>query len=110
MPRDELARRLGMTKQGVAALETSEADGSIKLETLRRAADALGCKLVYALVPHNSLEEIVDKRAHEVARRDVERVRHTMLLEDQRGGEDDTERLVDELAEQAKRSPSLWWG
>jgi hypothetical protein len=31
-----------------------------------------------------------------------------MLLEDQRGGEGDTERLVDELAEQVKLSPALW--
>ena len=108
MPRDEVARRLGMTKQGVSKLETSEADGSISLDTLRRAAEALDARLVYALVPNRSLEAIVDQRANEVARRDVERVRHTMLLEDQRGGEGDTERLVAELAEQVKTSPALW--
>jgi predicted DNA-binding mobile mystery protein A len=97
-----------MTKQGVGKLEASEADGTISLDTLRRAAEALDAKLIYALVPNSSLEEIVDQRANEVARRDVDRVRHTMLLEDQRGGEGDTERLVEELAEQVKISPALW--
>ncbi len=108
MPRAELARRLGVTDQAVSKLEASEADGSVRLETLRRAGEALDCTLVYALVPNTSLDEIVNRRAHEVARRNVQRVGHTMLLEDQRGGEDDTERLVEELAEQAKHSPALW--
>ncbi len=108
MPRGEVARRLGITKQGVGKLEASEADGSIRLDTLRRAAEALECRLVYALVPNDSLEEIVDQRAVEVARRDVDRARHTMLLEDQRGGEGDTKRLIDELAERVKISPALW--
>jgi hypothetical protein len=31
-----------------------------------------------------------------------------MLLEDQHGGDDETERLVDELTEQVKQSPALW--
>lgn len=108
MPRDELARRLSITKQGVGKLEASEADGSIQLETLRRAAEALDCSLVYALVPNGSLEETVDRRARQIALRDVERVRQTMLLEDQGGGAEDEERLVAELAREAKRSPSLW--
>lgn len=108
MPRTELARRLGVSGQAVAKLEASEADSSIRLDTLRRAAAALDCTLVYALVPNRSLDEIVDRRANEVARRDVQRVRQTMLLEDQRGGEDDEERLVKELAERAKQSSALW--
>ena len=108
MPRAAVARRLGVTDQAVAYLEKSEADGSIQLDTLRRAAEALDCTLVYALVPNRSLEAIVDERAHQVARRDVDRVQHSMLLEDQRGGDDETERLVDELTEQVKQSPALW--
>jgi predicted DNA-binding mobile mystery protein A len=113
-PRDawHAARRTrappGVSGQAVANLEGSEADGSIRLDSLRRAAEALDCKLVYALVPNASLDEIVDRRAHEIARRQVGRVQHTMLLEDQRGGDEDVERLIDELAEQAKQSPALW--
>jgi predicted DNA-binding mobile mystery protein A len=108
MPRAELARRLGVSGQAVAKLEASEADGTIRLESLRRAAEALDCTLVYAVVPNSSLEEIVDRRAHDVARRRMERVQQTMLLEDQRGGEGDADRLIEELAEQAKDSAALW--
>jgi predicted DNA-binding mobile mystery protein A len=108
MPRDELARRLRITKQGVAKLESSEADGTIGLDTLRRAAEALDCTLVYALVPRTSLETIVEERAREVARREVTEVEHTMVLEDQRPATADSERLVDELAERLKESARLW--
>lgn len=108
MPRAELARRLGVSGQAVAKLEASEADGSIGLDSLRRAAEALDCTLVYGVVPNASLEEIVDRRARDVARRQVGLAQHTMLLEDQRGGDEDAERLLDEFAEQAKRSPALW--
>jgi predicted DNA-binding mobile mystery protein A len=108
MPRDELARRLKITKQGVAKLEASEADGTIGLDTLRRAAEALDCTVVYALVPRTSLETIVDERAREVAVREVAAVEHTMLLEDQSADAADSERLVDELAGRLKESARLW--
>jgi len=110
MPLAELGRRLGITLQAVTKLESSEAEGTIQLDTLRRAAAALDCTLVYAIVPNTSLEDVIDRRAQEVARRDVGRVRHTMLLENQLGGDQDEERLVHELAEQAKQSSALWRG
>ncbi len=46
-----LADRLGCKRQAWAQLEQSEARGAISLHTLRRAADALGYDLIYALVP-----------------------------------------------------------
>ncbi len=47
----QFAKRLGVRPQSVDGLEKSEANGSIKLDTLRRAAEELDCTLVYALVP-----------------------------------------------------------
>jgi transcriptional regulator with XRE-family HTH domain len=46
-----LAGKLGCKRQAWAQLEQSEARGAISLYSLRRAAEALGCELVYALVP-----------------------------------------------------------
>src|ERR1700681_4556552 len=46
-----LAARLHTPHQLVAALEKSEAADRITLKKLRQTADALGCELVYALVP-----------------------------------------------------------
>jgi len=51
----QFARRLRVQPPSVAALEASEESGAIQLKTLRRAAEALDCTLVYALVPNGSL-------------------------------------------------------
>src|SRR5580693_4421198 len=59
----ELARRLGTSRQLPLQLETAEAEDRITLKSLRAAANALDCDLVYALVPRaNSLEETVEDR------------------------------------------------
>lgn len=59
----QFARRLGVQPPSVAALEASEESGAIQLKTLRRAAEALDCTLVYALVPNDTLEGAVRARA-----------------------------------------------
>jgi predicted DNA-binding mobile mystery protein A len=79
----QFARRLGIQPPSVVALEASEESGTIQLKTLRRAAEALDCTLVYALVPNDSLEAAVRARARKIALRDLARVAHTMKLEAQ---------------------------
>ena len=86
----QFAKRLHVRPQSVEALEKSEAEGAIQLKTLRRAADALDCTLVYAVVPNTSLNGVVDARARKIAIRDLNRVAHTMKLEAQ--GTDDSDR------------------
>lgn len=49
--REEVAARMGVAPQSLAGIENAEAEGTIKLDTLRRAARALDCTVVYALVP-----------------------------------------------------------
>ncbi|MEW5964541.1 MAG: mobile mystery protein A [Pseudomonadota bacterium] len=79
----QFAARLNIKPQSVADIEKSEATGSIQLKTLNRAAEALDCTLVYALVPKQSLEGAVQSRARRIAMKDLARVAHTMKLEDQ---------------------------
>ena len=79
----QFAARLSIKPQSVADIEKSEATGSIQLKTLSRAAEALDCTLVYALVPKTSLEGAVQSRARRIAMKDLARVAHTMKLEDQ---------------------------
>ncbi len=79
----QFAARLKIKPPSVIDLEKSEANGSIQLKTLNRVAEALGCTLVYALVPKTTLEETVRSRARRLAMRDLKRVAHTMKLEDQ---------------------------
>ena len=79
----QLAARMGVTQSTLAELEKSEAADKITLQSLRRAADAMGCDLQYVLVPRDSLKKRVENQAEAIARRRVSRVLHTMRLEDQ---------------------------
>jgi predicted DNA-binding mobile mystery protein A len=83
MTAEQLGRRLGVTQATLSGLEASEINGSIRLATLRKAAEAMNCTLVYALVPNTSLEEIVQEQARKVAAEQLQPVEHTMLLENQ---------------------------
>jgi transcriptional regulator with XRE-family HTH domain len=51
VPVNVLAQRLGVTKHEIFRLEKSERERRIVLANLQRAAAALGCELVYVLVP-----------------------------------------------------------
>ena len=97
----ELARRLGTSRQLPLQLEKSEAEDRITLKSLRAAANALDCDLVYALVPRaGSMQELIENRARAEAKGRVLGVEHSMALENQAVGkideavETETRRLV----------------
>ena len=101
-----LAARLGITAGAVTRLEQSEAADRIQLDTLRRAADALGCDLVYLLVPRRPLDVVVRDRARELARRQTAAVEQTMRLEDQATGM--TSEIEERFVEQLLERGGLW--
>jgi len=81
----EIGRRLHTPRQNVQKFERAEATDRITLRTLRRVADAMGCDLVYTLVPKSgSFAELAEQPTRERAARDVKTVVHTMALEDQK--------------------------
>jgi NAD(P)H-hydrate repair Nnr-like enzyme with NAD(P)H-hydrate dehydratase domain len=73
---------------------------------LRRAADALGCDLVYLLVPRRPLTAVVRDRARELVHRQVAGTEQSMRLEDQATGE--TSEMEDRLTEQLVKRGGLW--
>jgi predicted DNA-binding mobile mystery protein A len=105
----QLAKRLKVKQPSVIALEQSEAKGAIELATLRRVAAVLDCTLVYALVPNKPLDLMVRDRARTFARRRLEPVQHSMLLENQRvtPKAKDSKRRLDELLRET--NPRLFW-
>lgn len=103
----QLATRLRVKQPSVVALEQSEAKGSIELATLRRVAEALDCTLVYALVPRKPLEASLRDRARTFARRRLEPVEHSMLLEDQKVTPKESEAGLDEVVRET--NPRLFW-
>lgn len=104
----QFAARLGIRPQSVEALEKSEANSTIQLKTLRRAAEAFDCTLVYALVPKTSLEGAVRERARKIAMRDLGRVAHTMKLEAQETGDADLEARIDAYIRDTLKERDLW--
>jgi predicted DNA-binding mobile mystery protein A len=104
----QFAKRLGVSPQSVEALEKSEATGTIKLDTLRRAAERLDCTLVYALVPNTSLEGAVHQRARQIALHDLARVAHTMKLEAQGTGDADLEARIEAYIREQLTDRMIW--
>ena len=79
----QLARRMGVVQSRIVALEQAEANDATTLKSLREAAAALDCQLVYALVPNAPLDTIVHNRAAAKARAQLAPVAQGMLLENQ---------------------------
>ena len=107
----QLGQRLSMSGQGVQNLEKREAEGSITLNSLKEAGEALNMKFVYGFIPFGgSLEEMIEKRAHEIAVTIVKRTAITMSLEDQSNTNERLKQAVEEMTQDIKREvpKSLW--
>jgi predicted DNA-binding mobile mystery protein A len=104
------AKSLGVTTSTVTRLETSEADDTISLATLRRAAEALGCELQYALVPKQSLTDTLEARATDLARQQMATISHSMALEAQATSRETVEAQTRALAESILKGSrrALW--
>jgi len=106
----QFASRLGVSQPRVVELEQSEVSGSVTLKTLQRAAEALGCRLVYALVPERPLAETVRERAEAVARHNAESIEHTMGLENQAVPDKQArKRLFQDQVDELLRRPARLW-
>ncbi len=112
MTATHIANCLGVTTSTVTRLEASEADDTISLATLRRAAEAMGCELQYALVPRQPLSETLEARANELARSRMAAISHTMALEAQSTSRETVEAQTREMAESLLKGPrrALWRG
>ena len=110
MAATHLATRLGVATSTITRLETSEAEDTISLATLRRVAETLGCELHYALVPKQSLSDTLKNRAMALARQQMDAVSHTMALEAQATSREIVEAQTWALAETLLKGPrrALW--
>jgi predicted DNA-binding mobile mystery protein A len=110
MTTPQLARKLGATRQAVVDLERREARGAVTLGALRRAADALDCEVVYALVPRTTLREARAHQAQRQAEQQLRGVAHSMSLEAQGVAAAEHRRQVTERADSLVRtwSRALW--
>ena len=110
MTTGQLAERLGVRQPRVVELEHGEGTGNITVKSLERAAKALGCRLVYILVPEEPLAKTIRKRASMVAERQLTSVEQTMRLEAQ-GVNNKTQHQESHqrLVEKLMRRPARIW-
>jgi predicted DNA-binding mobile mystery protein A len=110
MTPNQLARRMGITRQAVALTEASELDQSATLGRLNRAAKELGCELQYVLVPRAPLESMIAEQALRRAAKKLGRVNQSQALEASAMSADSMANTVADLARELalNRAKDLW--
>ena len=109
----QLADRLGVQHSSVSRLEKREVQGKATIESLTKAAEAMNCQLIYAIVPKagfNNLNEIIDQQATILANYLVKKTGHNMRLESQGISDKEMKKQISQLAIElkAKMNSHLW--
>ena len=107
----QLGSRLKISAQSAKEIEDREANGTITLKSLGDVANAMDMKLVYGFVSkHESLEQMIEKRAKELAKEIVLRTNNTMTLEDQQNSKERIERAIAQKTAEIKHEmPKYLW-
>lgn len=107
----QLGNRLKISPQSVKEIEEREAKGSITLKGLKEAGAVLDMKMVYGFIPkEHSIEEMIEKRAMEIAKEIVMRTSNTMQLEDQKNSKERIEKAIKSRTEEIKsKMPKYLW-
>lgn len=106
----QLAQKIGVSQSRVFVIEKAEKEGSITLNSLERAAQALDCRVVYTLIPRKPLNDLVEERARIVAKKRLQSARHSMALEAQSVDASDEEEQLKQLIRRLmeKAGSELW--
>lgn len=107
----QLGNKLNVSRQNMQMLEQREKDGNITLSTLKETAEALDMQLVYGFVPKDgSLENLIDRKARELATRIVMRSSNNMKLEDQENSAERIKNAIEEKTNSLKNElPKILW-
>ncbi len=106
----DLADRLGVSSSAVSRLERSEKKGAVTLASLEKAAEAMNCQLVYAIISEENVEEVVHRRAVKKAKDIVHSVAINMALSGAYISEEFRERQVESIAQELiDESPNRLW-
>jgi len=106
----QLAQRIGVSQPRALQIERAELRGTLTIGSLQRAAQAMNCRFVYALVPMEPLNTMVEKQANTLAAKRLAYTNHTMSLEDQSLHSDDADEQRHDLAKKlAEKSGSELW-
>lgn len=106
----QLASKMDVAQSRIIALEKAEGTGSTTLKSLREAAAALDCELVYAFIPTRPLDDVIRDRARTKAHAQYTDVAQGMLLENQSLTASQMKEEIDRLTKEILAEPirHLW--
>jgi predicted DNA-binding mobile mystery protein A len=106
----QLARKMGITRSRVAQAEQAELSGGATLKSMQAAAEAMGCRFVYAVIPEKPIETLISAQARKKAAALVDVASTHMALESQTLAKGKIAQEVDRLTlELAQQIPSDFW-
>lgn len=108
MTQAQLAKKMGITRGRVAAIEKREQMHKLTMDVLSSAAKAMDCEFSYFFVPRISFEKMVKNEARKRAEQITERLQGTMGLEKQRTSKKFLNSLTEDIAREFEKSPKLW--
>lgn len=110
MTLEDLGKRVALDRSRVYRIEQAEVHGDVKLSTLQKMAEGLGVKFVYGFVPDTELEELVKAQAKKIASKRLNRIDHSMKLEDHGVSEKIQEKAFEDLVSQIMvEEPKNFW-
>lgn len=111
MTLEQLGKRMKITKQAVRDMERREMEGAITIKSLKEIAKAMDMNLVYGFVPiAKSMDDLIEKRAIEIATEIVKRTSASMKLEGQENSRQRIEKAIKERANDIiDNNPKILW-
>lgn len=104
----QLAERMSIAESSLYQLERQESLDKASIQSLKKAAEAMGCELVYAIVPKTSVEDLVNTQARRKAAKILSESNLQMEYEDQAVHAEESQKQFEELCEKIKNSKKLW--
>jgi len=107
----QLGERLHITPQGVRDLEKREKEGAITINTLKEVGRVLDMDLVYGFISrHNSLEDMIEERAREIAEEVVLKTRQAIQLDNPGKSDNEIKKAIQQKTyEISSKMPSNLW-
>lgn len=95
----QAAKRAGLSEQDVLRIEAQACDNSAQFEEVKRLADAIGCDVVWGLVPKQSLKEALRNQARCVAEKRIISMVEMMAAHGHPVAAHEVVRYIDEFSE-----------
>lgn len=106
----QVASRMGVTRAAIYQAERNEKDGAITIKQMEKLAESLGGRFVYAIVPQESVEDVIQRQALLKAKARIGRASAHMALESQSLSAQQTRQKIEDYARELVRTmpPDFW--